>query len=158
MKIFIQLFFFISFLFPVNILLADIEKGKWNYVKENDYCFIGSLPINSDIPEGKKRGKTYVLVYRINRNPDAIVQIEAGYPYDQNKIVEVKIDKTLYKFSSEEETPETAWTDKDKEVIYAMKKGIELTIIGISSRGTKTIDTYTLNGFTAAYNKLINDC
>ena len=158
MKIFIRLFFFISFLFSANILLADIEKGKWNYVKENDYCFIGSLPIKSDIPEGKKRGKTYVLVYRINKNPDAIVQIEAGYPYDQNKIVEVKIDKSLYKFSSEEDTPETAWTDKDKEVIYAMKKGIELTIFGISSRGTKTIDTYTLNGFTAAYNNLINDC
>jgi len=63
MKIFIQLFFFISFLFPANILLADIEKGKWNYVKENDYCFIVSLPTNSDMPEGKKRGKTYVLVY-----------------------------------------------------------------------------------------------
>ena len=158
MKTFIQLFFFISFFFPTNILLADIEKGKWNYVKENDYCFIGSLPIKSDIPEGKKRGKTYVLVYRINKSPNAIVQIEAGYPYDQNKIVEVKIDKSLYKFSSEEDTPETAWTDKDKEVIYAMKKGIELTIFGISSRGTKTVDTYTLNGFTAAYSKLINDC
>jgi hypothetical protein len=158
MKIFIQLFFFISFLFPANILLADIEKGKWNFVKENDYCFVGSLPINSDIPKGKKRGKTYVLVYRINKNSDAIVQIEAGYPYDQNKIVEVKIDKTLYKFSSQEETPETAWTDKDTEVIYAMKKGLELSIFGISTRGTKTIDTYTLNGFTVAYSKLINDC
>ena len=158
MKIFIQLFFFISFLFAANILLADIEKGKWNYVKENYYCFIGSLPIKSDIPKGKKRGKTYVLVYRINTSPDAIVQIEAGYPYDQNKIVEVKIDKSLFKFSSEEDTPETAWTDKDEEVIYAMKKGIKLTVFGISSRGTKTIDTYTLNGFTAAYNKLINDC
>ena len=146
------------FLFYTSILFADVEKGKWNFVKENDYCFIGSLPIKSDIPEGKKRGKTYVLVYRINKNPDAIVQIEAGYPYDQNKIVEVKIDKSLYKFSSEEGTPETAWTDKDKEVIYAMKKGIKLTIFGISSRGTKTTDTYTLNGFTAAYSKLINDC
>jgi hypothetical protein len=158
MKIFIRLFFFISFLFPANILLADIEKGKWNYVKENDDCFMGSLHNKSDIPEGKKRGKTYILVYRINKSPDAIVQIEAGYPYDQNKIVEVKIDKSLYKFSSEEETPETAWTDQDKEVIYAMKKGIELTIFGISSRGTKTIDIYTLNGFTAAYNNLINNC
>ena len=158
MKIFIQLFFFIFFLFPANILLADIEKGKWNYTKKDDYCFIGSLPISSDMPEGKKRGKTYVLVYRINKSPDAIVQIEAGYPYDQNKIVEVKIDKSLYKFSSEEDTPETAWTDKDNKVIGAMKKGIELTIIGISSRGTKTVDTYTLNGFTAAYSKLINDC
>ena len=40
---------------------------------------------------------------------------------------------------------------------YAMKKGIQLTVFGISSRETKTTDTYTLNGFTAAYNELIND-
>ena len=53
---------------------------------------------------------------------------------------------------------DSAWTNNDNEVIYAMKKGIQLTVFGISSRETKTIDTYTLNGFTAAYNKLINDC
>ena len=158
MKIFIRLFFFISFLFSANILLADIEKGKWNYVKENDYCFIGSLPIKSDIPEGKKRGKTYIIVYRINKSPDAIVQIEAGYPYDQKKIVEVMIDKALYEFFSEDATPETAWTNKDKEVIFAMKKGIKLIVKGYSSRGTLIIDTYSLNGFTSAYNKLTKNC
>jgi len=158
MKIFIQLFFFISFLFFANILLADIEKGKWNYVEENDYCFIGSLPIKSDIPKEKKRGKTYILVYKINNNPDAIVQIEAGYPYDQKKTIEINIDKSLYEFFSEEETPETAWTKKDEEVIFAMKKGITMIVKGYSSRGTLTIDTYTLKGFTAAYNKLTKDC
>ena len=39
-----------------------------------------------------------------------------------------------------------------------MKKGLELKVIGESSRGTVTIDTYTLNGFTAVYNKLIKEC
>ena len=39
-----------------------------------------------------------------------------------------------------------------------MKKGLELTVTGESSRGTVTNDKYTLSGFTAAYNKLINDC
>ena len=58
-------------------------------------------------------------------------------------------------FYSEEDT---AWTNKDKEVIYAMKKGVQLTVSGISKRGTKTTDTYTLNGFTAAYNKFSKDC
>ena len=116
------------------------------------------MPTNTKIEKGKKRDITYILVYRINKSPNAIVQIEAGYPYDQKKIVEVKIDKALYEFSSEEATPETAWTNKDKEVIYAMKKGITLTIKGYSSRGTMIVDTYTLNGFTAAYNKLTKDC
>ena len=39
-----------------------------------------------------------------------------------------------------------------------MKKGLELKVTGESSRGTVTKDIYTLNGFTAAYNKLNNEC
>ena len=155
MKNFIQLLFFVTFLFSTNILLADIEKGKWNFVKENDYCYIGSLPVNSEVPEGKKRGDVYILVYRINKNPEAIVQINFGYPYKNEEPVRVLIDKKDHSFYSDEDS---AWTNKDTEVIYAMKKGINLTVFGISSRGTKTIDTYTLGGFTSAYYKLTNDC
>ena len=81
MKIFYLLsFLFISFLTTSNVL-ADLVKGKWNFVKDEDYCYIGSLPTFLDIPEGKKRGESYILVYRINKNPDAIVQIDSGYQY-----------------------------------------------------------------------------
>ena len=155
MKNFIKLFFFISFLFLFNNLLADIEKGNWNFVKENNYCYIGSLPVNSDIPEGKKRGDVYILVYRINNNPDTIIQINSGYPYKNEESVNVKIDKKNYEFYADEDS---AWTNNDKEVVHAMKKGVKLTVSGISSRGTKTVDTYTLKGFTVAYNKLTKDC
>jgi hypothetical protein len=155
MKTFIKLFFFIFFLLPSNNILADIEKGNWNFVKENDYCYISSLPVNSDIPEGKKRGDVFILVYRINNNPETIIQINSGYPYKNEESVNVKIDKKDYEFYADEDS---AWANNDKEVVYAMKKGVELTVSGVSSRGTKTVDTYTLNGFTAAYNKLTKDC
>ena len=155
MKFFFQLLFFVFFVFPTSILLANIEKGKWNFVKEENYCYIGSLPIKSDIPEGKKRGDVYILVYRINKNPDAVVQINFGYPYKVEDPVNVKIDEKNYEFYADEDS---AWTNNDNDVVYAMKKGIQLTVFGISSRETKTTDTYTLNGFTAAYNELINDC
>ena len=39
-----------------------------------------------------------------------------------------------------------------------MKKGLDLKLTGESSRGTVTNDIYTLKGFTAAINKLNNDC
>ena len=155
MKNFIKLFFFIFFLFLSNNILADIEKGNWNFVKENDYCYIGSLPVNSDIPEGKKRGDVYILVYRINNNPETIIQINSGYPYKNEESVNVKIDKKIYAFYADEDS---AWTNNDKEVVFAMKKGVKLIVSGISSRGTKTVDTYSLNGFTVAYNKLTKDC
>ena len=137
------------------MLLANIEKGKWNFVKKDNYCYIGSLPIKTDIPEGKKRGDIYILVYRINKNPEPVIQINFGYPYKDEEPVNVKIDKKNYEFYAD---GDSAWTNNDSEVIYAMKKGIQLKVFGISLRETKTIDTYTLNGFTAAYNNLINDC
>ncbi len=155
MKIFYQLLFFVFFLFPSSILLADIEKGQWNFIKKDNYCYIGSLPIKTDIPEGKKRGDVYILVYRINKNPEAVVQVNFGYPHKAEEPVNVKIDKKNYEFFAD---GDSAWTNTDNEVIYAMKRGIRLTVFGISLRETKTIDTYTLDGFTSAYNKLINDC
>ena len=155
MKFFFLLSFLLISFLPTTSVLADLEKGTWNFVKDTDYCYIGSLPTFLDIPEGKKRGKSYILIYRINKDPEAIIQINSGYPYKEKEPVNVKIDKKNYEFYSEDDS---AWTNNDKEIIYAMKKGVDLSVTGISKRGTKTTDTYTLNGFTAAYNKLSKDC
>ena len=155
MKKFYLLSFLLISLLTTSNILADLVKGKWSFVKDKDYCYIGSLPTFLDIPKGKKRGESYILVYRINKNPDAIVQINSGYPYKNEEPVNVKIDKKNYEFFADEDS---AWTNNDKEVVYAMKKGVDLIVSGISSRGTKTVDTYTLNGFTVAYNKLTKDC
>ena len=136
----------------------SLEKGKWVFVKGNDWCYIGSLPFKSDLPETKKRGDNYILVYKIIGSEDNIVQVEAGYKYNLEKDIVVKIDNTSFSFYSTEDSSETAWTDDDQKVIYAMKKGLELVLSGQSSRGTITNDTYTLKGFTAAINKLNKDC
>ena len=134
--------------------LFALEKGSWILTKDNDWCYIGSLPIKSDLPETKKRGENYILVYKIIGSEENIVQVEAGYQYNLNKDILVKIDNTSFKFYSTEDSSETAWTDNDQKVIYAMKKGLELVLRSQSSRGTKTNDKYTLKGITEAINKL----
>ena len=155
MKKFFLFFFFSSILLISNQSFSELAKGKWIFVKDDDYCYIGSLPTLFDVPEGKQRGDAYILVYKINKNPEAIVQINAGYPYKDSEPVMVSIDKASYDFYSQDDS---AWTDSDDKIIYAMKKGVVLKVTGISSRGTKTVDEYTLKGFTAAFNKLANDC
>ena len=136
----------------------SLEKGKWSFVKDNDWCYIGSSPIKSDLPETKKRGENYILVYKIIGSEENIIQIEAGYKYNLDKKINVKIDNANYDFYSTEDSSETAWTNDDKKVIYAMKKGLELTLTGESARGTITNDVYTLKGFTKALNQLNQDC
>ena len=136
----------------------SIEKGKWSFVQDEDWCYIGSSPIKSDLPETKKRGDNYILVYKIIGSEENIIQIEAGYKYNLDKKINVKIDNANFDFYSTEDSSETAWANDDKKVIYAMKKGLELTLTGVSARGTITNDTYTLKGFTNAVNLLNKDC
>ena len=150
--------FTIIFLACISNNLFALEKGSWTLSKDDDWCYIGSLPIKSDLSETKKRGENYILVYKIIGSDENIVQVDAGYQYNLDKDIVVKIDNTSFKFYSTEDSSETAWTDNDKKVIYAMKKGLELILSGQSSRGTITNDTYTLKGFTAAINKLNKDC
>ena len=145
-------------LIGVSNSLFALEKGSWTLTKNDDWCYIGSLPIKSDLSETKKRGENYILVYKIIGSDENIVQIEAGYQYNLDKDIIVKIDNTSFKFYSTEDSSDTAWTDNDEKVIYAMKKGLELVLSGQSTRGTITNDTYTLKGFTSAINKLNKDC
>ena len=151
-KIIFLTVFIICFLFSQ---LYAVEEGKWSFVVEENYCFIGSAPIKEE-GDYTNRGDTYVLVYRVNRGSEKTIQVTAGYSYDESKPVIVKIDQTSFNFFGKEDS---AWTkNKDKEVIYSMQKGIAMIIKGYSSRGTLTTDTYTLEGFTKAHNKLKKDC
>ena len=156
MKNFLIFFIFLYTSFA-NTAYA-LEKGKWIFVKDNEYCYIGSIPIKTDLSEEKKRGDTYILVYKMVGNQNSIIQVEAGYNYKLNKDIIIKIDSTNYKFYTTEDVSDSAWTDDDDKIIFAMKKGLELVITGESSRGTIINDTYTLKGFTSAFNQLTKDC
>jgi len=149
-------FSFVCILFT-NIAYA-LEKGKWLFVKADEYCYIGSIPVETDLSKEKQRGDTYILVYKMLGNSDFIIQIEAGYNYKLDQNIKVKIDNAEYKFYTTKDVLDTAWTNDDAKVIFAMKKGLELIITGESGRGTVTNDTYTLKGFTTAFNQLTEGC
>ena len=156
MKIILTLFFLLSNF--MSFQAFSLEKGKWSFVKTDEYCYIGSLAIDTDLAPEKTRGEFYILVYKNIGNPETVIQIEAGYDYKIGSEINISIDKGSYNFYTTKDLPGAAWTKKDDVVIFAMKKGLELIVTGESSRGTITNDTYTLKGFTASYNKLINDC
>ena len=153
---------FLSFFLLVYAILSfeafSLERGQWSFVKTDQYCYVGSIAIESDLPPEKKRGDFYILVYKNIGSPETIVQIEAGYDYKIGSDINVSIDKGAYIFYTTIDLPSAAWTEEDSKVIFAMKKGLEMIVNGESSRGTITNDVYTLKGFTASYNKLLEDC
>ena len=91
------IFFNLIFILFSNTAYS-LEKGKWIFVKDNEYCYIGSIPIETDLSEEKKRGDTYILVYKMVGKQDSVIQVEAGYIYKLNKDILIKIENTSYKF------------------------------------------------------------
>jgi len=139
---------------------ADDEKG-------GKVCYIASSPQKA---EGKytKRGDIHVLVTHRNTQKNVgVVSFIAGYVYEKESLVEVKIGaKTLHLYPHDDK----AWAldDKnksnipflahDRDVVRAMKRGLEMVVKGTSSRGTVTTDTYSLAGFSSAYDAISKAC
>ena len=150
--------FLFTFFLASRVISVEAEVGKWTFTKEENYCFVLSLPLKEEGNyDPSNRGDTYVMVYRMNQRPEIIVMINAGYNYNIDKDIVMKIDGSNFELFSEGD--DTAWSvNEDKKIILAMKKGRDMIIKGTSSRGTLTTDTYTLTGFTATYNRFDKDC
>jgi invasion protein IalB len=136
---------------------TDREDGK-------PLCYIGSAPKKAE-GDYTSRGATYVLVsIRPAEASSGVVTVEAGYSYKADSKVNVDIDGTKYELYTRNRTNDSkgdAWAvgdDGDKALIAAMKTGKSMVIQGTSGRGTLTTDTYSLAGFTAAYNAIDQAC
>ena len=156
-KLFLYL---ICILFVKSVLLAHEasigkhDHGKWTFKKVgNNACSIFQIPTKES---GQYTVRGTVLFYVFKEGNAEYVRIDAGYPYDTNKYVKVRIDNTNYQFFGEDDS---AWSMKDDSIIVdAMKAGKSMSVVGYSKKGTETTDTYTLIGFTKAYNLLKQDC
>ena len=134
----------------------------WNVYKFQDdsqtICYIASEPKKQ---EGNytRRGSPAVLV---TRRPGAHVvyevSVDPGYTYLDGSDVEVQVDQHKFLLFTR---GEHAWTPKeqdDKDLINAMKRGTDMTVRGTSSKNTYSLDTYSLLGFTAAYDAMTEAC
>jgi len=132
----------------------------------NRECYIISLPKKE---EGKytRRDDTYTVVtHRLKDKTFNQVSIEAGYTYKEGSEVDVDIDGktfklfTTYREGSNTKVGSNAWAyvGGDAGLVLAMKAGAKMIVKGTSSRGTLTTDTYSLSGFTAAFNAISKAC
>lgn len=133
---------------------------NWTIFKTNDgsdLCYAISLPTNKS-GTYKKRGEPYFTVIRkIGSNNDEI-SLSSGFIYDENKDIEISINKRKFPLFSD---LEKAWTyDKndDIEIIKLMRFGTEMNVKGFSKGGSMADDTYSLVGFSEAHDKMIELC
>ena len=86
------------------------------------------------------------------------VSFTGGYPFADGSTVELDIDGTTYQLFTEGEYAWPASAADDATIVAAMKRGADATLTARSSRGTRTQDTFSLFGFTAALDEAQSRC
>lgn len=147
-------FILISLLFSSSVAAQTLDQNfkDWSVFRHQGSCYIASAPVKQQ-GNYTKRGQPYLLVVHKNATTDE-VNTSGGYPYAANTPVLATIDGQQIKLFSKDET---AWaTDAAQDVLLvdALKKGSEITIRGTSRRGTWSEDTYSLTGFSDAYQRM----
>ena len=140
------------------------EKGQWvafKYGQNIDkVCYVSSIPIRMT-GKYKKRGQSYIMVsHRPLDTPPAhnVFEHRAGYPYKKGSEVTVEIGSQKFRLYT---AADSAWakdSKTDENLVRSMIKGNKMILRGTSNRGTTTVDTYSLSGFTATFRASAKAC
>ena len=121
-------------------------------------CYAVSSPIASD-PKNLNRAESRIFVsFRANDKIQNEISVTSGYNYKASSKVNVAIEKKEFNFETEDNF---AWLTKYEDeisLIELMRKSTQAKITATSVRGTKTIDTFSLNGFSDAYEAAKKNC
>lgn len=127
------------------------EKGK-------PVCTMFSQPIKSD-GDYNKRGEVFFFVtHRPAANRVNEVSVKIGYTFKTETPVMIRIGNAEFELFSEDDFAWAQDSKEDEKLVRAMRAGATMEVEGVSSRGTKTTDTFSLSGFSAANNKITDAC
>jgi invasion protein IalB len=138
------------------------QYGDWGaYTATPDskkVCFSIAKPKSSTTsPAGRKRDPAYVFIStRPSENVRNEISVVIGYPFKGDATAEIGTTKFAMYTQND-----GAWIKnvaEEARLIDAMRKGADLTIKGVSTRGTQSTDTYSLKGLTQAMDRVAQEC
>ncbi|MEL0245724.1 MAG: invasion associated locus B family protein [Alphaproteobacteria bacterium] len=157
--------FIISFIFLFFFNLESKELAKfndWSAFAEGEgknlACMAVSKPKKAE-GNYSRRGDVFAIVTHLpGQNKWNEFSIVAGYNYQPNSNPDVTIgDMKFQLFTS----GSRAWSfspSEDEKIVKFLKNSMKMKVVGTSSRGTITSDTYSLVGFSKAYQKINEAC
>ena len=121
-------------------------------------CYMASTPKQAE-GDYSQRGDVFAIVtHRPSAERIGEVSINAGYTYQADSAVQVKIGSKSWDFFTNGTNAWASTAQEDKAIIRAMRAGSSMVVRGTSSRGTLTTDTYSLLGFSKAFGAINKAC
>jgi hypothetical protein len=147
---------------PVN--LGDF--GNWTAYAasgaDGKVCYALSKP-TATLPKKAARDPIYIIISTWpGRGVTDEVQVVPGYTYRDGDPVWVQVGGYRTEFFARNDGKNgSAWVknlDDESQLVSTMRGGSSLTASGVSKRGTKTTDTYSLRGITGALDRAHREC
>jgi hypothetical protein len=141
------------------------RHGNWtafNFIEDGKkVCYMASQPKKMEsTPPNAKRGDVFALI--TNRPADGTKNVFSyitGYTYKAGENVTVTIDnKERFTLFTQGDTAWMVDGAADNKIAAAIRKGKTMTVKGVSARGVKTTDTFTLAGSGGAHDAINKDC
>lgn len=143
----------------IQYIESNTDWHAFRYTENgNPVCYMVSRP-KSEEGDYTQRGDVYAMVtHRPAEGETNAFSVITGYTYREGSTVEVSIDgeETFSLYTG----GENAWSypEDQSAMIAAMRAGVDMVVVGTSSRGTRTTDTYSLLGFTATKQAIDSAC
>ena len=146
---------------PKTTILGTYETWTAYMFKDSEgkVCYMAAMPKES---EGKYTYRDDVFLTITHRPKDKsydVVSLAAGFTYKKGSKPTLRIDNEkalpLYPVA------DMAWLENgqtDSKAVQSMIKSSNAIARGESVRGTKIVDTFSLKGFTKAYDAINKAC
>jgi invasion protein IalB len=140
------------------------QYGDWGaYTAEPEnkkVCFSLAKPKSSTTsPAGRKRDPAYLF---ISTRPAETVRNEisviVGYPFRASSDATAEVGAAKFAMYTMNDGAWIKNVAEEARLIDAMRKGADLTVRGTSSRGTSSIDVYSLKGLAQAMDRVAQEC
>ena len=127
-----------------NVFTEESPKECWGVSKPKE-----TVNTRDGAPVAVQRGDILLFVTFRPGKPGEI-SFTGGYPFAGGSTVDVAIDGNSYQLFTDGEWAWPGSAEDDSALLAAMKRGTTAVMTARSGRGTQTVDTFSLRGFTAA--------
>jgi invasion protein IalB len=132
----------------------------WAPSGANKVCFVLAKPTATQTtPANRPRNPIYFFVAsRPAENVRNEVSVMIGYPFKSGADAAVEVGSAKFAMNTQSDGAWIKNVAEEARLIEIMRKGSELTVTGTSSKGTQSVDRYSLKGLSTALDRTSQEC
>jgi invasion protein IalB len=140
------------------------QYGEWGAYTASPggkkVCFAIAKPSSSEtVPPDRPRNPSYMFIS--SRPADKVsneVSVIIGYPFKPNSEATAEVGTTSFALATQQDGAWVKNATEEAHMVEAMRGGQNAIVKGVSAKGTRSTDTFSLRGLAQALDRVDQEC